>query len=102
VTGKGKGVVGASACRERFFILYNEFMKTHLEHSPWQNNGKPREQSVPGPSELWACCLCVLNPLVALVTPSAASDPVIEIALRPNDVSGNTSMLSAYYLSFYE
>ena len=77
-------------------------MKTHLDHPSDKNNGVPRERPAPGPCAHWACCLRALNPLAALVTPSAPSDPAIEIALLPNDVSGNISMLSAYYLSFYE
>ena len=83
-------------------LLYNYFMKTHLDHPADRNNDMPQERPAPGPRVHWACCLRALNPLADLVTPSASSDPAIEIALLPNDVSGNTSMLSAYYLSFYE
>ena len=74
-------------------------MKTHLDHPADRNNGTPQEQSASGTHAHWTRCL---NPLAALVTPSASSDPVRELALLPNDVSGNISMLSAYYLSFYE
>ena len=86
----------------RLRLLYNDFMKTSLDHPSDENNDVLRGQSAPGPRMHWACCLGILNPLAALVTPSASSDPAVEISLLPNDVSGNTSMLSAYYLSFYE
>jgi hypothetical protein len=36
------------------------------------------------------------------VTPSAPVDPVVEIGLPESTLRKDTSMISAYYLSFYE
>ena len=50
----------------------------------------------------WAKLLRGLFPFGSLVTPSAPVDPVVEIGLPGSRPQRDTSMISAYYLSFYE
>ena len=50
----------------------------------------------------WARLLRGLVPFGGLVTPSAPVDPVVEIGLPISTPRKDTSMISAYYLSFYE
>jgi hypothetical protein len=52
--------------------------------------------------ERWAAWLQVLFPIAALVNPSAAGEPVRGLGLPTAELQEDTSMLSAYYLSFYE
>ena len=52
--------------------------------------------------ERWASWLRVLFPIAALVTPSKAGEPVRSLGLPNAELQEDTSMLSAYYLSFYE
>jgi hypothetical protein len=54
------------------------------------------------PSSCWASLLRGLVPLGRLVTPSAPVDPAVEIGLPQATLRKDTSMISAYYLSFYE
>jgi len=54
------------------------------------------------PSRWWARLLRELVPFDNLVTPSAPVDPVVEIGLPESILRKDTSMISAYYLSFYE
>ena len=54
------------------------------------------------PSKWWARLLRALVPFGSLVTPSAPVDPVVEIGLPMSSFRRDTSMISAYYLSFYE
>lgn len=54
------------------------------------------------PSKWWARLLHGLVPFDGLVTPSAPVDPVVEIGLPGSSTRKDTSMISAYYLSFYE
>jgi hypothetical protein len=53
-------------------------------------------------SKWWARLLRGLVPFGGLVTPSAPVDPVVEIGLPRSSSRKDTSMISAYYLSFYE
>jgi len=50
----------------------------------------------------WARLLSALAPFGSLVTPSAPVDPAVEIGLPMSISRRDTSMISAYYLSFYE
>jgi len=50
----------------------------------------------------WADWLRMLFPLGALLNRSAPADPVLGIALPGAEPPEDTSMISAYYLSFYE
>jgi hypothetical protein len=50
----------------------------------------------------WARLFQELFPFGGLVTPSAPVDPVVEIGLPGSTPRKDTSMISAYYLSFYE
>jgi hypothetical protein len=61
-----------------------------------------RESQENIPSKWWAKLLRGLFPFGRLVTPSAPVDPVIEIGLPGSRPQKDTSMISAYYLSFYE
>jgi hypothetical protein len=54
------------------------------------------------PSPWWARLLSGLAPFWKLVTPSARVDPVVEIGLPNSSSCKDTSIISAYYLSFYE
>jgi len=54
------------------------------------------------PSSWWVRLLRALVPFGSLVTPSAPVDPVVEIGLPMSSSRRDTSMISAYYLSFYE
>jgi hypothetical protein len=60
------------------------------------------EFQVDSPSSCWASLLRGLVPFGGLVTPSAPVDPVVEIGLPGSSSRKDTSMISAYYLSFYE
>jgi hypothetical protein len=53
-------------------------------------------------TERWASWLQVLFPIVVLVAPSRTGEPVRGLGLPGTDLQEDTSMLSAYYLSFYE
>jgi hypothetical protein len=53
-------------------------------------------------SRWWARLLRGLVPFGRLVTPSVPVDPVVEIGLPDSSSRKDTSMISAYYLSFYE
>jgi hypothetical protein len=53
-------------------------------------------------TERWAEWLQVLFPIAALVTPSKTEEPVRGLGLPTAELQEGTSMLSAYYLSFYE
>ena len=53
-------------------------------------------------SPWWLFLLRALVPFGCLVTPSAPVDPVVEIGLPESTPRKDTSMISAYYLSFYE
>jgi hypothetical protein len=61
---------------------------------------RPFQDDVPG--KWWARLLRALVPFGSLVTPSAPVDPVVEIGLPDSSSRKDTSMISAYYLSFYE
>ncbi len=50
----------------------------------------------------WVKLLRGLVPFGRLVTPSAPVDPVVEIGLPGTRPQKDMSMISAYYLSFYE
>lgn len=54
------------------------------------------------PEEWWVKLLRGLVPFGRLVTPSAPVDPVVEIGLPESTLRKDTSVISAYYLSFYE
>jgi hypothetical protein len=54
------------------------------------------------PEKWWARLLCGLASFGNLVTPSAPVDPVVEIGLVSSHSAKDTSIISAYYLSFYE
>jgi hypothetical protein len=54
------------------------------------------------PSRWWARVLRGFVLFSSLVTPSAPVDPVVEIGLSKSSSRKDTSMISAYYLSFYE
>lgn len=54
------------------------------------------------PSKWWTKLLRALVPFGSLVTPSAPVDPAVEIGLPMSSSRKDTSMISAYYLSFYE
>lgn len=54
------------------------------------------------PSRGWVRLLRGLLPFWSLVIPSAPVDPVVEIGLPGSSSREDTSMISAYYLSFYE
>jgi hypothetical protein len=54
------------------------------------------------PSKCWARLLRGLVPFGNLVAPSTPVDPVVEIGLPGSSSRKDTSMISAYYLSFYE
>ena len=53
-------------------------------------------------TERWAAWLQVLFPIAVLVTPSKTEEPVRGLGLPTAELQEGTSMLSAYYLSFYE
>jgi hypothetical protein len=53
-------------------------------------------------SSWWSTLLRGLVPFGKLVTSSAPVDPVVEIGLPGACPQKDTSMISAYYLSFYE
>ena len=53
-------------------------------------------------TERWAAWLQVLFPIAVLVTSSKTEEPVRGLGLPDADLQEDTSMLSAYYLSFYE
>ena len=53
-------------------------------------------------TERWAAWLQVLFPIAVLVTSSKTEEPVRGLGLPGADLQEDTSMLSAYYLSFYE
>ena len=50
----------------------------------------------------WAHCLRRFLPIGVLVKPAAGVDPIPGILLTCNDFQGDTTMVSAYYLSFYD
>lgn len=54
------------------------------------------------PDKWWARLLRGLVPFGGLVTPSVPVDPVVEIGLPESTPRRDTSVVSAYYLSFYE
>jgi len=54
------------------------------------------------PVKWWAKVLRGFVPFWSLVTPSETVDPVVEIGLPESTLRKDTSMISAYYLSFYE
>lgn len=54
------------------------------------------------PEKWWAELLRAFFPFSRLVTPSAPVDPVVEIGLLSPLPAKDTSIISAYYLSFYE
>ncbi len=60
------------------------------------------ERTLQAAEGCWVSLLQGLIPFGRLVTPSAPVDPVIEIGLPESTLRKDTSMISAYYLSFYE
>lgn len=71
-------------------------------------NGKPflpAESVQPAPASIidrWASWLWRLFPLSTLFNRAAATDPVHGIALPNGEPEEDISMITAYYLSFYE
>jgi hypothetical protein len=61
-----------------------------------------REFQEDSSSRWWARLLRGLLPIGSLVTPSAPADPVVELGLPKSISRKDTSMISAYYLSYYE
>lgn len=69
------------------------------EHSLPAGGGQTPSASV---IDRWADWLRILFPLGALLNRSAPRDPVHGIALPDAELEEDTSMISVYYLSFYE
>ena len=73
-------------------MTYNEIM----------DNEAMNEHALQVAEGCWASLLQGFVPFGRLVTPSAPVDPVVEIGLPGARPQRDTSMISAYYLSFYE
>lgn len=50
----------------------------------------------------WEKLLQAFCPVERIVTPAAPVDPVVEIGLPSNHPQKDASLVSAYYLTFYE
>ncbi len=77
--------------------MYNTFMNS--KHFLAVDNIRIPPSS---PADRWADWLRILFPLGALLNRSAPTDPVRGIALPDAELVEDASMISAYYLSFYE
>jgi len=77
--------------------MYNKFMNGKHPITIGDLRASPAS-----PADRWADWLRRLFPLSTLFNRTAPTDPVHGIALPDAEPEDNTSMITAYYLSFYE
>ena len=78
------------------------FCPQHVTYNGVMTDESKNERTLQAAEGCWASILRALVPFGRLVTPSASVDPVVEIGLPGSRPQRDTSMISAYYLSFYE